>query len=438
MTHNNPIRDGDILVSAKAIFALGFFSHANSNNRYVEIWYNKVSEQTIVWVANRESPLTNTSGILSIDIHGNLIILDTQTPNPKPIWSANVSFPAFSSNTSAVLLDTGNFILVQNESQKVLWQSFDYPCNTYLPFMKLGLDRKTGINRFLTSWKSPNDPGTGNLTYKFDAAGIPQLFFYKNGAPVWRAGFGQILGFLKNGGPRCGISDKFECQCLPGFQPKNPKEWCLGDGSGGCIRKRNVSTCQSGEGFVIVASVKSPDTSKARVDASLSLEACNEKCLKDCSCAAYTSADGRTGSGCLTWHRDMLDTRTFAHVGQDLYVRVDAHELASYAKKPHGSLGKKGIIAIIVVSAFLVLLLMVYIVHWIVKKQKQARRKHSKYPSIVDLQDTRSIKDLESRQNLDLPFFDLSDIAEATNNFSPDNKLGQGGFGSVYKVIFRV
>lgn len=32
-------------------------------------------------------------------------------------------------------------------------------------------------------------------------------------------------------------------------------------------------------------------------------------------------------------------------------------------------------------------------------------------------------------------FFDLSTIVGATNNFSNANKLGQGGFGSVYKVF---
>ncbi|CAI0400352.1 unnamed protein product [Linum tenue] len=32
----------------------------------------------------------------------------------------------------------------------------------------------------------------------------------------------------------------------------------------------------------------------------------------------------------------------------------------------------------------------------------------------------------------ELPFFNLNDIRAATNNFSPANKLGRGGFGSVY------
>ena len=30
--------------------------------------------------------------------------------------------------------------------------------------------------------------------------------------------------------------------------------------------------------------------------------------------------------------------------------------------------------------------------------------------------------------------FDFSEVSNATNNFSDENKLGQGGFGPVYKV----
>ena len=41
----------------------------------------------------------------------------------------------------------------------------------------------------------------------------------------------------------------------------------------------------------------------------------------------------------------------------------------------------------------------------------------------------------ETRRNSNLPLFDLRTIVAATYNFSISNKLGQGGFGPVYKVV---
>ena len=37
-------------------------------------------------------------------------------------------------------------------------------------------------------------------------------------------------------------------------------------------------------------------------------------------------------------------------------------------------------------------------------------------------------------EELELPFFNLAITAIATNKFSSNNKLGEGGFGLVYKV----
>lgn len=38
------------------------------------------------------------------------------------------------------------------------------------------------------------------------------------------------------------------------------------------------------------------------------------------------------------------------------------------------------------------------------------------------------------KKELELPVIDLSTIAKATGNFSSNKKLGEGGFGFVYKV----
>lgn len=38
---------------------------------------------------------------------------------------------------------------------------------------------------------------------------------------------------------------------------------------------------------------------------------------------------------------------------------------------------------------------------------------------------------------IELPLFDFKTIETATDNFADENKLGQGGFGSVYMVNFN-
>ncbi|XLT70156.1 hypothetical protein HN873_026595, partial [Arachis hypogaea] len=39
----------------------------------------------------------------------------------------------------------------------------------------------------------------------------------------------------------------------------------------------------------------------------------------------------------------------------------------------------------------------------------------------------------EQEEDPEVPYYDLSVIASSTENFSHENKLGEGGFGSVFK-----
>ena len=177
ITISKPIRDGDVLVSKGETFALGFFSPGASTNRYVGIRYYRAPEQPVVWVANRDNPINDTSGVLSINVNGNLL-LHVEDRNQR-IWSTNIVTQSSNNSTHAQLLDSGNLILVLNKTSEVLWQSFDYPTDTTLPNMKLGLDRTTGLNRILTSWKSKDDPGTGNCSYVLNTnSSSPELYLY--------------------------------------------------------------------------------------------------------------------------------------------------------------------------------------------------------------------------------------------------------------------
>ncbi|XP_040362054.1 G-type lectin S-receptor-like serine/threonine-protein kinase RKS1 isoform X2 [Rosa chinensis] len=497
LTPDRPIRDGDVLVSNKQIFALGFFSLGNSQHRYAGVWYNKIPEKAFVWVANRDNPVNDSYGVLSINGDGGLVI---HGKDPTiPLWSANVTLSS-PNNFTAKLLDTGNLVLLENGSQRVVWEGFDCPSDTLLPSMKIGLNRRSGLEKHLTSWKSKDDPGTGSCTCGINPMGVLQLFLRKGREALWRGGpwtghrlsgtagdynssivnnedeisfayldseitrmvidesgilegftwkdqwikfYSYPTGWCDSYG-QCGPNTncdpakdyKLSCTCLPGFESKSPR---LSLGEGGCIRKAEASTCQNGEGFVKVASVKLPDSSTARVNMSMSLEMCRQKCLMDCSCTAYTSADDRGGGiGCMTWHGDLMDTRIFYDVGQDLYVRVDATSVAQYAKSG-GFLSKKARLAISLGSVTVIILLLT--LYWLVRMKMKGMRRQNKYSFDLTAgltyfeEATGGLVPDDSRINSELLLFHLNTVATATNNFSIENKLGEGGFGSVYKGI---
>ena len=47
-------------------------------------------------------------------------------------------------------------------------------------------------------------------------------------------------------------------------------------------------------------------------------------------------------------------------------------------------------------------------------------------------------KNIPRKEDIDLPTFSFSVLANATENFSTKNKLGEGGYGPVYKVIKKI
>ncbi|KAK9074723.1 hypothetical protein SSX86_003041 [Deinandra increscens subsp. villosa] len=186
LSTNQTIRDGETIVSPQQTFELGFFSPSNtSQNRYVGIWYKQLATRTVVWVANRETPLTsNNSGELTLAPGGLLVLRDST--NNQIIWSSNSN-----SNTSretgnnnvvvvARLLDDSNFMVVDSSTQDgpddYIWQSFDHPGNTMMPGMKFGRNLKRGVVTNYTSWKSDDDPSPGEFMVYMDSNGLPQIF----------------------------------------------------------------------------------------------------------------------------------------------------------------------------------------------------------------------------------------------------------------------
>ena len=186
ITVNQLITDAETITSAGGSFELGFFSPANSKHRYLGIRYKKELNRAVVWVANRENPLNDSSGVLKVTSQGILVVLDGAN---KTLWSSTSSRPA--QNPNAQLLDTGNLVIKNGNDgnpENFLWQSFDYPCNTLLPGMKLGWNKVTGLDRYLSSWKSADDPSIGTFTYGIDPSGSPQIFVRNVSVVTFRSG----------------------------------------------------------------------------------------------------------------------------------------------------------------------------------------------------------------------------------------------------------
>ncbi|XP_035836093.1 G-type lectin S-receptor-like serine/threonine-protein kinase At4g27290 [Helianthus annuus] len=454
------IRDGKAtLVSEGEMFELGFFSPGKSKKRYLGIWYKKISYGTVVWVANRNTPIADRSGMLKLSKQGNLVICSGDNPM---VWSSNST--GNNSVVVAQILDTGNLV-VWNKN-KMIWQSFDYPGDTHLPGMKIGKDLVTGSQRFLTSWKSPDDPSIGEYTHIYDTNGYPQVLRLRGEILVGRLGPWNGLGFsgLPIEKENHIYSIKFvvnEKDIYATYELKSSvvqrivvtwdgkssilqwieriKDWIVYANAevdtcdryslcgpyGICsINKHPPCSCMDG--------VKVPDTRRSWYNMSMTLGECEMACKGNCNCTGYANLDIRNGgSGCLLWLDELLDTREY-DADQDIYIRMAASELEGLVDSVSEFNKKKRILilALLTSSAVTLLFVAAYACRKL-KKQTHMKRRGKWYGHV------QKDKSLQMEQLDDLQCFSIYEITRATGNFSVSNKIGEGGFGPVYKGVLE-
>ncbi|RZC09203.1 G-type lectin S-receptor-like serine/threonine-protein kinase At4g27290 isoform X2 [Glycine soja] len=487
------LEDNTTLVSNDGTFELGFFTPGSTSpNRYLGIWYKNIPIRTVVWVANRDNPIKDNSSKLSINTAGNFILLNQN--NNTVIWSTNTTTKA--SLVVAQLLDSGNLVLrdeKDNNPENYSWQSFDYPSDTFLPGMKAGWDLKKGLNRVLTAWKNWDDPSSGDFTANSSRTNFPEEVMWKGTSEYYRSGpwdgrkfsgspsvptnsivnysvvsnkdefyatysmidkslisrvvvnqtlyvrqrltwnedsqtwrvSSELPGDLCDNYSTCGAfgicvaGQAPVCNCLDGFKPKSPRNWTQMNWNQGCVHNQTWSCKEKNkDGFKKFSNLKAPDTERSWVNASMTLDECKNKCRENCSCTAYANFDMRgEGSGCAIWFGDLFDIRLIPNAGQDLYIRLAVSE----TDEKDDSKKKVVVIASIVSSVVATLLIFIFI-YW------------SNAKNIKEIILGIEVKNNESQQeDFELPLFDLVSIAQATDHFSDHNKLGEGGFGPVYK-----
>ncbi|KAF8393349.1 hypothetical protein HHK36_021592 [Tetracentron sinense] len=143
---------------------------------------NEDPDELIVWVANRDTPVIDTYGVLTINGDGHLKIIRGE--ETLIVLNSNKA----TTNATATLEDTGNFIMREVNSKRVLWQGFDYPTNTLLPGMKLGVNFKTGHRWSLVPWLSSEVHTTRTFTLGGDPNSTTQLFIWQRGDLYWTSG----------------------------------------------------------------------------------------------------------------------------------------------------------------------------------------------------------------------------------------------------------
>ncbi|KAL3741988.1 hypothetical protein ACJRO7_017469 [Eucalyptus globulus] len=522
---NGLIASDQTLASANDVFQLGFFTLDNAHY-YVGIWYKNIPDRTYVWVANRDTPVANSSSaVFKIGDKGNNVVILDQA-NKTILWSSNQTRANSSPvNPVARLLDNGNLVIREagdESNSNYLWQSFDFPTDTLLSEMKLGWDLTRGLNRFLNSWKTPQDPSSGDFSFKIDYHGYPEIFLWDKSTKLYRSGpwngirFSGVpemqsssaidFTFVSNQqqvyysfelntpniisrltmnstgtlqrftwvedskswsmfweapkdqcdhfsecGPYgiCDTNASPVCNCTPGFSPKNLQAWNMRDGSAGCVRRTDLN-CSS-DGFLLFKGMKLPESSNTIVDMEMSLDDCQKGCAKNCSCTGYSSANISNGeAGCVMWFGDLLDMRHYVGGGQDFYVKLSASDIVAFGGlvTQNSSSNGLGTLAIVGIAAGGSVLLLAFTAFLMWKRktslnshirntEQQGARERSQGQDFLLNEVVSSSKRDYTGENkpevLELPLFAFNAIALATKNFSDENKLGQGGFGSVYQ-----
>ncbi|KAG2636656.1 hypothetical protein PVAP13_2NG075306 [Panicum virgatum] len=521
-----PLFPGATIVSGSGSFALGFFSLTKSTpaNLYLGIWYNNVPRLTVVWVANRETPITNSTSpppALSLTNTSDLVLSDA---SGRVLWTTNVTggvspLPtAAAIGLAAVLLDTGN-LAVRSPNGTTLWQSFEHPSDTFLPGMKIRMKYKHNGERRgerVVSWKGPDDPSPGSFAYGADPVTFLQMFVWNGTRPALRSapwtGFmvdGQypanssayiyvaivnteedtyisyslsdgaahtryvltysgeyqlqswngsssawaVLGkwptWECNRYAHCGPYGYCDstmaaptCRCLDGFEPANSDEWSSGRFSRGC-RQKEALRCGDGDGdgFLALPGMKSPD--KFVLVPNRTAGECAAECAKNCSCVAYAYANlSSSGSSkgdvtrCLVWAGELIDTEKMGDMagGETLYLRSAG--LDDTGSRSRANTHAMKIVLPTVLVSSTVILAGTILACFKLQARKRNREDHRKLELILGGTGTSDgLGEGNTAQDFEFPFVRFEDIVVATDNFSEACKIGQGGFGKVYKAM---
>ncbi|XP_062106211.1 G-type lectin S-receptor-like serine/threonine-protein kinase At4g03230 isoform X2 [Humulus lupulus] len=434
------------------------------------VLYDELKQQ--VWSTNVSSSSTTSRSVQAVLLDsGNLVLNDKSSGPSIPLWES-FEFPSHAwlpgakigynktSKTREILtswknsedpapglfsvqLDqVENSVVILWNRTKISWTSGRWDGHIFsgIPEMK-----RSGENSLFTFVSDENESyitytktNTSTLInhFEMDVTGqLTQLNWRPNdgwnafwSVPSQRCELYSLCGAYAN----CKSNEKSltPCQCLMGFEPNSPSDWELKDYSGGCYRKTklqcemNNSNDTTVDRFLEMADMSVPENEHS--EEATSLAECESRCLSNCSCSGYSYGS----LGCTIFSGELLNLKQLV-VGDSrqrtLYIRLADSEFRMHSTKFRRwklYVLLFGVIAIAMVISFIACF--IYL-----RRRKRAANKQE----LDSLTDSGQFKE-DEKEGMHVPFVALANILAATDNFSEANKLGQGGFGPVYKGKF--
>ncbi|KAG5244711.1 G-type lectin S-receptor serine/threonine-protein kinase [Salix suchowensis] len=252
---------------------------------------------------------------------------------------------------------------------------------------------------------------------------------------------GQVYGL-------CGVFGVFHensssfCECLKGFKPLVQDDW-----SSGCVRKsplqcQNKKSIGKEDGFLRMSNLTLPANSKTYQK--VSAGRCRLDCMEKCSCMAYTY---NNSIGCSLWEGDLINLQQSGaadgRAGAEIYNRLAASEPELQIGNGRNVKWKlRTALAVAIPTILITLGLFMYFRCMCKGKLTRKGKEYTSHDLLhfdFDANPGSTNKESSSvdnrkktwSKNMELPLFSYESVSAATGQFS--DKLGEGGFGPVYK-----
>ncbi|KAJ6753512.1 hypothetical protein OIU79_026356 [Salix purpurea] len=417
------------LVSKNKLFTLEFvrLGSAESNASYLGICYQNDRGHPI-WIANRDRPIADNSGVLEIDGDSGTMKVTYSGGDLVDFYSSQSP----TSKLTATLEDSGNFVLkdANSRSDRILWQSFDHPTDTFLPGMKLGINYRTGQNWSLASWMSDLVPAPGAFTMEWEREG-QELVIKRRAEIYWRSGpltsNGSFEAYPLNSRLdyrflnvsnidedyfmftaarnkltplETGFS-KWLLQFDGGLKEQSNGvtfggELCDGNNiDKGCVKWDIEPTCRSRDRYELRECDFLVEGGQPiyNYSASLSISDCKEICWKDCLCVGINIEGVHANhTGCTLWHGNLK---------KDLSASSFQYFVIVQDTQPAAVKSGERIWIWIVVSVAFVLLMALAGILWCRRRQRLREKYLNELMTLDATNDTHELENQSRRELLD-------------------------------------